>query len=226
MPMPSWVIFPSGWVRNGGLQRFRWNPSSGSTATAALMLLAVIAHHADPITGKATITYDHMHRATGLSRLKISAGLRWLEHENVLEPASSDRRSTYAIAGYAPARAFGGWAKLPAKRMYNAAGNITAFQDFKLRSRVELDAMKLYFLFAAFRDGSTNVANLSYERITQYTGIERNSIKPALSFLAANVMVAVDQLQSSTNEHGVSNTYRVIGIDPNVHRGTRGRMAM
>jgi hypothetical protein len=44
-----------------------------------------------------------------------------------------------------------------------------------------------------------------------------------LSILALVPLVYVEQLPSKTNENGYSNAYRIVGIDPYNHRGTRGR---
>jgi RIO-like serine/threonine protein kinase len=104
-----------------------------------------------------------------------------------------------------------------------AGGRILAFDEFKLRKVVELDALKLFFLFVERRDKRTNLANIGYEKIHQYTGIKRERIKSAISFLASLSLVYVEQLPSQTNSFGISNAYRIVGIDSFNHRGTRGR---
>jgi hypothetical protein len=104
-----------------------------------------------------------------------------------------------------------------------ASERISAFDDFKLRRRVELDALKLFFLFIAMRDRKTNMAIIGYGKILEYSGIERQRIKPAISFLASLSLVYVEQIPSQTNEHGISNAYRVVGIDTTNHMGTKGR---
>jgi hypothetical protein len=85
-----------------------------------------------------------------------------------------------------------------------AGGRIRAFEEFSLRRLVELDAMKLFFLFAERRDRGSNLANISYDGIERYTGIARQRIKPATSLLAALSMVYVEQTLSSQSEFGVS----------------------
>ena len=92
-----------------------------------------------------------------------------------------------------------------------------------LRRLVELDAMKLFFLFAERRDRGPNLANISYDGIERYIGIARQRIKPATSLLAALSMVYVEQTLSSQSDYGVSNAYRIVGVESRVHMGTRGR---
>ena len=224
MPMSRWVRIPTEWIRSMGLHQLRWEAGKGSANTAALMVLLVIAHRTDVTTGEAEATYDTIQRSTSLSRPVISRGLRVLEGLSLVNKLPEDKRSVYRLANYVPqGTEWNGWAMLPAKRLYNARGNIVAFEDFKLRSRVELDALKLLMLFVAFRDRYTNLANISYDKITEYTGIERGRIKSGLGFLATHSLVVTEQLPSGSSEHGVSNAYRVLGIDPLNHLGTTGR---
>jgi hypothetical protein len=74
MSMRDWVRLPTGWIRDHGLTEFRWAGPDKADHTAALMVLAVIAHHADDQSGIARRTYDQLGAATGLSRAKISGG--------------------------------------------------------------------------------------------------------------------------------------------------------
>ncbi|WP_158750566.1 hypothetical protein [Acidobacterium sp. S8] len=224
MLMNKWVRLPSGWIEAQGLRKLRWGKHGGSGSTAALMVLAPIGHFANPVDGVAQLTYDQLQVATGLSRAKISEGLGLLTELEIIA-RSSDRRSTFAIQSYGPPEA-GGWAKFPTRQMYNAAGNIIAFEDFKLRSRAELEALKLFYLFVARRANDTNMANISYDKIEDYTGIDRKRIKIALSVLTTNNMVHVEQLPRSSGDQGISYAYRVVGIDPHVHQGTRNRRTL
>lgn len=224
MQMNKWVRLPSRWIEEQELRTLRWGKDGGSCNTAALMVLTSIAHHADPKDGVALITYDHLQLATGLSRAKISEGLSVLSEIGLIK-RSSERRSTFQLCGYGAPEA-GGWAKFPARQMYHSSGRILAFEDFKLRSRAELEALKLFFLFVGRRSSDTNMANISYEKIEEYTGIERKRIKSALSVLTSNNMIHIEQLpRRSGEQQGVSYAYRVVGIDPYVHQGTRNRHA-
>ena len=87
-----------------------------------------------------------------------------------------------------------------------------------------LTALKLYLLFVAMRDNDTNLAMISYDRIGDYTDIDRHQIKPALSVLAANGVVHIEHIPAS-GDYGIANAYRIAFIEERQHFGTtlRGR---
>lgn len=219
MPLQQWVRLPTAWVQSHGLKPFRWAGAERSDNIAALMLLIPIAHHADHQTGITRLTYDQLGAATGLSRAKISGGLSLLETHGLIA-RDMGSRSSYQLCNYDP---HGGWAKLPAKSLYGSADDIVAFRHFHLRRPAELDALKLYYLFAAFRDKATNLTYIGYDKITEYTGIERGSIKRGQSLLVTHDLIQVEYAGSSLSQYGVKNAYRLVGLEPNQHMGTTGR---
>jgi hypothetical protein len=216
----EWVRLPSKWINDHGLTSLPWkNGGGGSDNIAALMALTVIAHHADDETGVARVTYDQFCDATGLSRAKVSSGLDVLTKLEVIEREPEDARSTFKLANY---NLSGGWAKLPLKSMY-AFGTIAAFKEFRLRRVAELDALKLFFLLIAMRNNKANLALIGYDRIELYTGILRTRIKTAISFLASLSLIYVEHVPSQESPHGIANAYRIVGLSPYNHMGTRGR---
>jgi DNA-binding transcriptional ArsR family regulator len=216
----QWVRLPANWIGEHGLADFKWsNGGPGSDQVAALMILVVIAHRADRETGLARLTYDEITEGTSLSRAKVSSGLTVLEDRKLITRRTDGRRSVVGLANYDPNA---GWAMLPAKSMYSG-GSIRAFADFRLRRVVELDAMKLFLLIVQRRDRYSNLAIISYDKIEDYTGITRQRIKSALSFLSTFPLVYVEPQPSAQSEFGVSNAYRIVGIEPRIHQGTVGR---
>lgn len=218
MALKPWVKLPTGWIQDGGLKDFRWGAGNGSNNAAALMTLAVIAHHADEETGIARLTYDDLCTRTTLSRAKISGGLTALEGKGIISRPHAGR-SIFQLRDYDPAQ---GWGKLPARKLYSL-GRISAFQEISLRSPTSLIALKLYFLFVARRDNTTNLANISYDKIMEYSGISRDRIKSGLNVLAANNLVHIEHLPTQHLDVGISNAYRLVHLEPRLHMGTRGR---
>jgi hypothetical protein len=221
----DWVRLPSWWIEEGGLRELRWNKGEGADNIAALMTLCVIAHHAEERAKSesetelvASITYDRLGLATGISREKIANGLDVLAKHKVIERAPLGR-STFRIERFNPRQ---GWCKLPAGRLYTGE-RVEAFDAFNLRSIAELDAMKLYLLFASRRDNASNLAKISYDKIVEFSGVERNRLKKAISVLAALGLVYVEHLRSIVNDYGVANAYRLGRLDAYTHMGTRGR---
>ena len=219
MAMQAWVRLPCDWVERKGLTKMIWGrDGAGSDNAAALMVLLAIAHHVDGETGIATLTYDALEEATGLSRSKVSNGLDILAKAEIVV-RSPKGRSTYALTEYDQAP----WGKLPAKRMYKG-GAIAAFEDFRLRNQVELNALKIYFLIAARRDYETNTAHIGYDKIVEYTGVRRERIRAALSLLIANNLIHVEHYRTNSHPSGVSIGYRLVGVDSFRHMGTSGKM--
>ncbi|MGD0735302.1 MAG: hypothetical protein ABR976_09155 [Terracidiphilus sp.] len=220
MSLKKWVRLPSDWINyRHGLKRLQWKADgAGSDAMAALMALTAITHHANDQSGIAWRTYDDLCFATGLSRAKLSNGLDVLEKLQVIE-RMPEGRSTYKLSGFNPNER---WAKLPAQGMYTS-DRIAAFKELRLRKESELNALKLYFLFVARRSRETNMAQISYSRIEEYTGVERAKIKSATSLLAALSLIYVEHLPTINYASGIANAYRIVGIDTYKHMGTQGR---
>lgn len=212
---PEWVRLPTGWIESRGLRVLRWK-KGGAENVAGLILLVAIAHRMDQATGSGRVTYDELQAATGLSRTLISAGLRMLTDAKLVD---REGKSVISLAAFEPDA---NYAKLPVRKLYEG-DEIRAFREFTLRNRTELDALKLYLLFASRRDRSTNVANLSYDKIEEYAGLDRSRIKRAIDLLVVRNLIRVDQRPSRLSEFGMSFGYRLTGLDDYVHAGTRGR---
>src|SRR4051812_9788654 len=135
MTPKDWVKVPTVWIKDGGLRNLKWS-IQGANASAALMVLVCLAHHADPATGEGKATYAVLTRATGMSRTMVARGLDLLVELGLIE-RPPEERSAFKLAGFAAK----GWGKLPAKSMYEGP-EIAAFHHFNLRSMVELYALK------------------------------------------------------------------------------------
>ena len=219
MVLRDWVRLPTRWIQDGGLRSFRWTPTEGSNHAAALMTLVALAHRADDQTMSASVTYDQLTTSTTLSRAKVSAGLKVLEAQNIIA-RKTNGRSSFQITDYDPTK---DWGKLPAKRLYSSSGQILFFKELGLRKPAELHALKLYLLFVARRERTSNLANISYDKIVEYAGIDRNRIKQALSLLAINGVVYAEYGLSASSELGVASAYRIVHVENAAHMGTRGR---
>jgi hypothetical protein len=215
--MRFWVRLPTQWIKNEGLIRFVWGGDGvGADNIAALMAIIAIAHEADSESGVARITYEDLGGRTGLSRAKLAAGLNILRRTELID-AQTEGRSHYKLVNYG----LKGWGKLPASTMYSS-GRIRPFEEFKLRRTTELDALKLFLLFVAFRGEDINAASIGYEKMSQYSGIHANRIKAAISLLTSHEMIVVDP-RPKVDAPGFIHTYRIVGIDSRRHLGTTGR---
>jgi hypothetical protein len=218
--LPDWTKLPTEWIEQRGLKEFRWAGGNGSDNQAALMVLTVIVNHAELESGVARLTYDELCEMSSLSRAKVARALEVLSLHRLVARAP-DGRSSYRVTNH---DAQTGWAKFPARGLY-LRGAVAAFMNFRLRQRSELDALKLYFLFASRRDRRTNMAKISYDKIEEYTGVSREHIKRGLTVLGANSLVHIEHVPSAINSEGVASAYRLVHLKPRQHMGTWGRGA-
>lgn len=226
--MKEWVRMPSYWVKDQEsllLRNFKWSGPSKSDQIAALMLFVVLNHHANDITttsfkelGLCALTYSQLSEISGLSRAKVAGGLRILKDHKLISQVGNGRNNIYKIANFGTQ---GGWSKLPAKKLYSSdLKKINSFYKFNLRSKNELNALKTYFLIIALRNNEINYAQISYDKISQYTGINRSEIRSAISLLINLGLVHVDVGSSMVNQELTTNMYRPCYLEPYKHRGT------
>lgn len=230
--MKSWVKMPSNWLKltkdDPPLVKMGMKGSELSNNIAALMLYITITHHAHDKksvkldVGEAKLSYSELHGLTGLSRAKISAGLGVLYKMALIENVSKGRDNLYKINNF-PVDKENGWSMLPAEPLYSSdRQTIKPFQEFHLRKEVELNALKIYLLMVAHRDWKFNQTKMSYDKISDYTGIRRNKICSALSFLVGLDLLHIGSIDSEKNDFNV-NVYRIRHIDSTRHRGNLPR---
>lgn len=229
--MNHWAKMPSYWLRNRDnppLTGLKWIGYRKSDHIAALMLYIVLVQHANteptpefPEVGCSRLTYERLSEITGLSRAKISGGLGVLKELDAIAVELVGRSNRFQIKRFGEAS---GWAKLPAKGIYTKnLREIRAFHQFKLRSKTELNALKLYLIILATRDNSKNYAIISYDKICSYSGMNRADIRPAISLLVTLNLIHVDRAPSDLNQFSSVNMYRPCYLDSYNHPGTTGR---
>ena len=216
-PVQDWGRFPSDWIAEGNLQRFAWK-SVKTRGIAALRVYTVLAQRLRDADGVVRASYEALTENANLSRASVSAGLRLLEDEKLLDAGTTaGGKGRYRFLGYDPKK---GWAKLPAQKLYDGS-QFRPFKTWHMRSPVELHAMRLYLLIAARRDTRLNEAFLTYEKIHEMTGMRDEQITAGLSFLSASSMVYVTNHDRAG--HGMARGYRIVGVEPSRHRGTTTR---
>jgi hypothetical protein len=215
--MREFVKMPSAWITDQakpGLSQLKWGGHDNAGKIAALMLYIAIAHHVNQEpdrehaeAGFAKLSYSDFEKIVGLSRAKISAGLKNLEEQGILAINKGEKTSVYQLVGFNPKQ---GWAKLPLRNFYHD-GSIKVFSEFHLRKKTELNALKMYLLVAAFRHNEINHTVISYEKIHLYTGIPENDIRSAISLLVTWNLIQVDRTSEPTKTGGGE------GVDNEIH---------
>lgn len=222
--MKEWVKMPSKQFMDTALTpltKIRWKASGGNAnAIAALMTYIALVHHvneSDSHTrgqeGSVKITYDVLCQLIGISRNKLSGGLKVLQEFNLVSREGDGKNVTYSIIGYTSPS---GWAKLPAKGLYDdSRSQIKLFKDFKLRSKAELNALKIYLVLLSFRNNKTLMTLMSYEKIAEYSGVQRSDIRTALSFLVVNHFITINTDLTTRDDYSRSNQYRIRHLEAN-----------
>jgi len=216
----EWVRIPTEWIQKGRLKEFKWGNGEGSKNESSLITLLVMLHHIDVTNGFVRITYDKLSEKTNLSRTIISESIDILSKKDLITK-NPHGRSTYLINNFDPKN---GWAKLPARKMYYK-NYVKGFGEFSKRKKIELDAIKLYFLFVAGRNNSSNICWISYDKIEEKSGVMKCNIKSAISLLCSLSLITVEQAYSEDSKH-IKQGYRIVGINNFKHMGTRGRMSI
>jgi DNA-binding transcriptional ArsR family regulator len=219
-PKP-WVRFPTTWIREAkGLREITWKEHR-SAGIAALMIWVALAFKAERVqlqptnVWRAAVSYSTLEDMTGLSRATISKGLALLKEKLMVLVSEVQGQTTEYML---PVILNGGWCQLPCRALSHItpsgqAYHIPSFRNhFKLRSKHELNALKMYLLLAAVRDNKTEYAMCSYETINEYTGIAEKDIATAHSFLiAAGLFARVEKEHSATAKVNEPNKYYLMG---------------
>jgi hypothetical protein len=217
--MMAWAKIPTSWIiREAKLSLLMWRKEK-SNATAALILLIALAIRFNQSNTGRTVgrgrrrtsfreSYDKMQSFTGLSRAKISAGLRLLDEMNIVTISRAKRMNQYTLRGITED---GKWAQVPQTHLLNSGTLL--FSKFQLRHRNELNALKLYLLLIAYRNTSANFASIGYDKICNISGIARNDIPSALSLLINLDLVRIEQDDPVSGNPGrPHNRYRICGL--------------
>ena len=162
------------------------SPASG---TAALMLYVSLLfmseklletdHFGISVTKHvASASYNDLEEATNLSRSMISQGLTRLINLKLINRVGSHQQRRYELAW-----SEGGWFKLPCQAIVSS-GVILPFKNFTMRSRHELDALKIYLYLAARRPNHKPFSMASYETISESVKVTERHIRKALVTLS------------------------------------------
>jgi hypothetical protein len=203
------------------LPKIQWSSDDGlapASSTVALMVYVILHFSADEVIEHgvwdmplkklvATASYDQLMSATGgRSRSLISDALPRLERLGLITREGSNQKRRYVLKVEAR------WFKLPCQAIVQH-GVVVPFKNFTLRSRHELNALKLYLYLAARRDNVKVFSLASYENISSNTGVPERYIPKALNILAVtNLLHDVKQERDASRDQGYGpNHYYLTG---------------
>lgn len=215
----AWAKFPTQWVLNSGLRQIQWGTYKGDGTAALIVLIALaILRNRRGLTTTGGIppndptvvaTYDQLQAMTGISRAKLAAALKILLGSGIVERIGVTNPSVYRLPGV---DIDGGWAKLPQSHL-EKSGVLTVLSHFTLRNPSEFEALKVYLLVVAFRNGRSGYAHIGYDKIVEHTGIQSNRVRRAKSFLIANDLIHAENDPEARPVQGRAPLrYKVIGL--------------
>ena len=187
----DWVKFPSWWLpklENLQYKNDMYGTSNGKIAALMIYIAILIESSKDEKFDAIKISYSTILTYTGISRSSIKKGLNVLERLNVIKIDKSHKHNSYTLID--PNGFSKKWFKFPANSLLNKEQNrIVAFNNFTLRTKTELPALKILLYIGSVRDNTELHSNASYNTLTRKLGISRNDIPKALSLLYINELL-------------------------------------
>jgi hypothetical protein len=218
MAVKPWSKCPTDWIADKRIQQLTWQ-HSGSKGTAALMVFFALCQYAESLPSEtyaegryiARLSYDSLAQLVGLSRHSISNGLTVLAELRLIGREAEGHQGWYAISGLTVGQR---WAKLPGRALLTPAKTMFApFEAFHLRSKHELNALRLLYYFASIRDGGQSFSEAAYETIHRGSGVPERDIPSAISFLVTTEFItrAGQELDLATGKRTGANRYYLKG---------------
>lgn len=199
----SFSALPSKWILDKNLVKLR-RDSAGKITAALKVLLALnlSMDFKEKVTSR--VSYSNLEKLTNLSRPMIRAGLSILLEQQIISVADKKSKNKGLIYRF---NTFGseGWARVPKDQIEFFLKNLNN------RGKTSLSALKIYLTLISLRNNESDIANIGYEKLREYTGLQSNDIKPGIETLFEFRMISVYQeLDNSTRKYK-SNSYVIIG---------------
>jgi hypothetical protein len=159
----------------------------------------------------ARLTYDDLSALTsGLSRDRINAGLKKLFDQKMIWRV--DRSSSYGLNGFGKGKR---WVKLPGRALMSAgATRFAPFAHLTLRSKHELDALKLHLYYAHTRENIAGYSEVAYPTIFKKTGVQEKDIARANSLLlSCGILQRTRGLPTEDAKKHEANKYFLTGYE-------------
>lgn len=202
--MKPWVKLPSKFVLDGRLKELLWiddkvgKPSHKVAALKLYVALSmraesneIFSHYIDAYISRysAQVTYEELTELTALSRSSIASGIDILVELGLLIVGKDGRKNIYHFPRFDGSK---DWCKLPCRALLSRDGKrIEAFHKLKLRSKIELYALKMFIYLCAVRDNHSHYTSASFERINMQTSIPEADIPRTHAYLSGIGLIAL-----------------------------------
>lgn len=200
MSAAEWAKMPKAWITRGdlkshadrGLFEGGQDQTGDIQAYKTFICIALNANYKKnerfSKAGSAMISYTDLETMTGASRAVVVRGVSRLQQMGLIDVDKSSNTNTYTLKDYDVEGA--SWVKLP-KRYLLQPHDRTLLANLATRQRVTLHSLKLYLILLSVQDGKRKSSLISYDKIVNYTGMNRRFIATAISNLVAHDLIHV-----------------------------------
>lgn len=199
--MNKWCKLPTWWFRTPGLKIFRGGEHAG-TSIAALKCLMAISTIIDFHSRSVSVSLTGLESATGLSRPMVVKGIRFLDEHQIINVRRDKHVHTYELTTKPDDDK---WAKLPYDMVRRH------LPEMLNRGVVPLTALKIYLTLAAIRPNESPKVAIGYDKLCEYTGMQRKNIRSALDILYSRSLVRLNPVKDDSKNQ-TYNEYTIIGL--------------
>jgi hypothetical protein len=222
--MYGFAKVPSRWIQEGKLQEFKLPDGVPMLKTFIALAIAKGRFQRRPIGRDleffpATVTdltdIACVHRTEVVRSLGLLQALGLIERLTV-DPVPLGQHRRTAIYGFSGGvRPF-----LPLPFIHWERAEF--LQGLRLRSAINLAALKVFLLLAAFRDNRSRCAMMSYDKIGEYAGIKRVDIPRALNMLVTGGLLYTRQPDPDNQIFATRYFLRGLDTAPHLNKGDAG----
>ncbi|HDR1345866.1 TPA: hypothetical protein QB387_002154 [Pasteurella multocida] len=202
MNKKGFCALPNEWIRNKMLKEFIATIKRGESIAALKCLLTLNLCMDFYSYTTSEISYSELEKVTNLSRPMVLAGIKILLSRNIIEieKESSGRKARV----YKLVKMDGKWSRVPRDKIIGFIKNINN------RGISSLSALKIYLVLLTVRNNESDIVNIGYEKIRDYTGLQSKDIKPGLQVLYEHKLIAVTQEMDDFTRKYKSNSYTIL----------------
>lgn len=199
----TFCALPSKWILDNGLKEFRLD-SEGKIIAALKILLTlnlVMDFHSKETC---RISYSDIEKVTQLSRPMIRNGLSTLIDKHLISVNCKKSENKGLIYKF-NTHGSNGWARIPKDKL------IGFLKGLRNRGRNSSASLKIYLTLASLRNNQSDIANIGYEKLREYTGLQSKDIRSAIETLFEYKMISVYQELDDLTRKYKSNSYVILG---------------
>ncbi|XWY22628.1 hypothetical protein ACNGTP_10665 (plasmid) [Bisgaard Taxon 45] len=202
MSKDAFCALPNEWIRNGRLKEFIATVRRGESIAALKCLLALNLCMDFYSYTTSEISYSQLENMTNLSRPMVCTGINILLSRNIIEIEKESSGRSARV--YRFVKVDERWSKVPKYKVADFIKNINN------RGMSSLSALKIYLVLLTVRNNKSDIVNIGYEKIRNYTGLQSKDIRPGWQVLYEHKLIEVTQEMDGFTRKYKNNSYTVL----------------